>query len=123
MYQSTNRRQRRDLTNSRKGAEYQAIDQQISALHLAMGKKLLANPTLLSNIKGKVEERYQSGFLRHGAYITWLSILEQFIEPDIFIATLTEDSYEMKKLRRKTPLVGILTERERQEVLDSMTTG
>jgi hypothetical protein len=34
--------------------------------------------------------------------------------------TLLEDSLQLRKYRRQTPLVGILTEQERQAALDSL---
>jgi hypothetical protein len=121
MYQPNSRQRSRSLKNSLKGAENDGIDRQISALHLAMGRKLLSNPTLVEKSKNKIEERYQNGYLRHGAYLTWISLLEHIDQPKKFLQNLLEDTPRMKKLRRKTPLVGILNEQERQEVIDNLT--
>jgi hypothetical protein len=47
----------------------------------------------------------------------WVSVLELYAEPEQFCAGITEDSPYLRKLRRRTPFVGILTEQERQQAL------
>jgi hypothetical protein len=121
MYQPNTRQRRRAVESSLKCAENDGIDRQIAALHLAMGTKLLSSPALVEKTKSKIEERYHNGYLRHGAYLTWISLLEHIYQPDKFIENLMEDTPRMRKLRRKTPLVGILNEQERCDVIDKMT--
>ncbi|WP_371379172.1 hypothetical protein [Thalassotalea aquiviva] len=89
------------------------IDSQILRLHAAMAKKLLANPELVSLVKTNLEMRKAQGKIRYGAYITWLSILEMYDQPDVFYLHMVEKSEQMRRYRRKTPFVGILTEEER----------
>lgn len=120
MYQPNTRQRSRSFKNSLKGSENDGIDRQIAALHYAMGRKLLSDPVLVEKTKNKIEERYQNGYLRHGAYLTWISLIEHIDQPDKFFQGLMEDTPRMKKLRRKTPLVGILNEKERQEVIDKI---
>lgn len=98
-------------------ANNDAVDKQILALHKAMADKLLAEPTLRQQILHTLEMRYQSGQLRYSAYIHWFSILDQLNHPEVFLAELLSDSERMRKLRRRTIMVGILTESERQAVL------
>lgn len=120
MYQSRSKQRHRSFKNSLKDAENEGIDRQIAALHLAMGHKLLSDAILVEKTKNKIEERYQNGYLHHGAYLTWISLLEHINQPDKFYKSLMEDTPRMKKLRRKTPLVGILSEQERQHVIDQL---
>ncbi|MBU1310564.1 MAG: hypothetical protein KKE30_13665 [Gammaproteobacteria bacterium] len=94
-----------------------ATDCQILRLHSAMADKLLAQPELVTQVLQTLEQRYQAGLLRHSGYIHWYSILDCINEPKLFRSALLDDSERMRKLRRRTVLVGILTEDERQAVL------
>jgi hypothetical protein len=53
----------------------------------------------------------------------WISILDLLDEPSSFTKAMTEFTYQMRKLRRKTPFIGILTEAERQSSLDAHALG
>ena len=105
------------------GIKNENIDRQIWVLHQAMADKLIRHPELLAKVNGKIETRYQQGKLRHGGYLTWLSILELFDQPARFKAAILEDSLQMRRLRRQTPLVGILNESERQDALNNLACG
>ncbi|KKO45824.1 hypothetical protein WG68_08940 [Arsukibacterium ikkense] len=94
-----------------------ATDQHILRLHLAMVDKLLADPTPLTHLYQVLEQRYQAGQLRHSAYIHWHSILDCIDQPEIFRRELLDQAERMCKLRRRTILVGILTEQERIALL------
>ncbi len=107
---STHRRRKSDLKD-------RYIDKQIIILHKAMAKKLLANPDLIEGVRGTLEQRKEQGKIHYGGYITWLSILDIYEDKQAFIHHITENTEQMRRLRRKTPLVGILTEEERQEAL------
>lgn len=109
--------------NNRAGIKHKHIDLQVLALHKAMGEKLLAQPQLAEQVRQTVESRYRAGRLRHGAYLTWCSLLEHLDDAESFMTYLMEDSERMRKLRRQTPLVGILTETERQQVLTEFACG
>ncbi|MDH2435651.1 hypothetical protein QCD60_24300 [Pokkaliibacter sp. MBI-7] len=93
------------------------IDRQIRVLHQAMAEKLLAQPALVEQVLAKLEERYRAGLIRHGAYMTWFSLLDNIDNREQFLAGLLDDGFYMRKLRRRTPFVGILTEEERQAAL------
>lgn len=94
------------------------IDRQILVLHQAMLDKLIAQPQLLPQVLATLEQRRAMGKLRHGAYLTWYCALEYLKDqPQLTKQTLLEDSPRMRKLRRQTPLVGILSEQERQAAL------
>lgn len=92
-------------------------DHQIWQLHQKMADKLLANPDLLHSVRQTLEQRYQSGMMHYGHYITWDSILSLVSEPEVFKQHLLAMSEQMLKLRRKTIFVGVLTEAEREEAL------
>ena len=82
-----------------------------------MADKLLAEPERLQHVFNTLEQRYQAGILRHSGYIHWYSILDCFNQPEVFRAALLDSGERMCKLRRRTVLVGILTEDERQALL------
>lgn len=108
----------RRLRNNNQTVQQQHIDQQILSLHKAMGEKLLANHHYISQVVNTIQVRYESGKMRHGAYLFWSSLLEYIEHPTLFMTTLLENSPTVTKYRRQTPLVGILTEEERQEVIN-----
>ncbi|HSG53511.1 MAG TPA: hypothetical protein VLA40_15500 [Rheinheimera sp.] len=101
-------------------ANNEAVDKQILALHQAIALKLFAEPALKQQVLNTLEQRYQAGQLRHSAYIHWFSLLDQLNQPEVFLSELLSDSERMRKLRRRTILVGILTEAERQAVLQTL---
>jgi hypothetical protein len=103
-----------------KTAQQENIDKQILCLHKAMAEKLIANHRYISQVVVTIETRYKCGKMRHGAYLFWSSLLEYIDQPALFMDTLLEDSLQLRKYRRQTPLVGILTEQERQAALDSL---
>ncbi|SEH74798.1 hypothetical protein SAMN05660691_01223 [Rheinheimera pacifica] len=94
-----------------------ATDAQILRLHSAMADKLLAEPERLQQVLNTLEQRYQAGLLRHSGYIHWYSILDCIKQPEVFRTALLDNGERMNKLRRRTVLVGILTEDERQAIL------
>ncbi|MEE2002380.1 hypothetical protein QWY20_13030 [Alkalimonas sp. MEB108] len=94
-----------------------ATDQHILRLHSAMAEKLLAEPWRISGIRQTLEQRYQAGQIKHGGYIHWHSILDCIDQPDVFRTALLDNGERMIKLRRRTVLVGILTEQERMALL------
>lgn len=97
-----------------------AIDKHILALHSAMADKLLANPAYINSVRATLERRYQAGQLRHSAYIHWHCVLDCVNEPSLFRQALLCDGERMRKLRRRTILVGILSEQERDAVLQNL---
>lgn len=100
------------------GIKDENIDRQILVLHKAMLDKLCAQPTMLEGVLLTLENRKEQGRLGHGAYLTWYCALEHLTTaPEKMYQALLEDSARMRKLRRQTPLVGILTEEERQQAL------
>jgi hypothetical protein len=103
-----------------KTAQQENIDKQILCLHKAMGEKLIANHQYISRVIATIEARYECGKMRYGAYLFWCSLLEYIDQPALFMDTLLEDSPQLRKYRRQTPFVGILTETERQTVLDEL---
>ncbi|MDR7122876.1 hypothetical protein [Rheinheimera soli] len=105
------------------GIKDENIDRQILVLHQAIAAKLLAEPALLEQVKTKLEERRDNGQLGYGAYLHWQSVLELYSQPKEFCAGITEDSPYLRKLRRRTPFVGILTEQERQLALSQHSLG
>ncbi|NRQ41390.1 hypothetical protein HRH59_02230 [Rheinheimera sp. YQF-2] len=94
-----------------------ATDKHILHLHRAMAGKLLAEPWRITDIRQTLERRYQAGQLKHSGYIHWNSILDCIDQPELFLSALLDNGERMCKLRRRTVLVGILTEPERLALL------
>ena len=101
----------------------EAVDVQIQALHQAIADKLLAQPIRIDAVRQKLEQRYHAGQLRHSAYIHWHCILDASDDPQLFRRELLSDDERMRKLRRRTIMVGILTEYERKQVLSALALG
>ncbi|WP_416308453.1 hypothetical protein [Neptunicella sp. SCSIO 80796] len=99
------------------GIKDENIDRQIRAIHRAMAEKILSRPELIEQINERLENNKDNGMLTYGQYISWFSILELIDQPEVFINAILEDTPKMRRLRRNTPLVGILTEEERQRAL------
>ena len=112
---------RHRLRDRPRNAYQENMDKQILCLHKAMAEKLMANHDYISRVIETIEARYECGKMRYGAYLFWSSLLEYIDQPALFMDTLLEDSPQLRKYRRQTPLVGILTEQERQTVLDELT--
>ena len=115
-------KQRRNKNNrpykvSKRSIKDDYIDRQISVIHLAIAKKLIAQPELLPQVHQTLESYRENGRLSYSGYITWLSILEIFDDKEQFILSMTEETAQMKRLRRSTPFIGILTESERERAL------
>lgn len=117
MYSRQNRRNTRANQLTKSGLKNENIDRQILVLHRAMAEKILQQPELMGNVVDKLESRHQEGRIHYGAYLTWLGIIEHLSAPSVFVQELLSDSPRMRKLRRKTPFVGVLTETEREKAL------
>ena len=86
-----------------------------------MALKLIAQPQLRQQVIDTIESRYQNGLLRHGGYLVWICLMECIEEsPDDFIQGVIADTPQMRKLRRKTPFINVLTEQERQHALHNI---
>lgn len=88
-----------------------------------MADKLLAEPWRIADVRQTLERRYQADQIRHSGYIHWHSILDCIDQPELFLAALLDTGERMTKLRRRTVLVGILTEAERSAALQAAATG
>lgn len=119
MRSSNHRRKNRAYQIKKRGVKDDYIDKQITAIHKAIVEKLLAQPTLISQIQSRLDEKREQGSITYSAYITWTSILELYEDEQAFSNGILEDSQQMKRLRRATPFVGILTEEERQKALEA----
>lgn len=104
-------------TIRKSGLKEKFVDRQILALHKAMVEKLICVPKLREKVVSIIEERYENGRLRHGAYLTWICLMDNIEDHEMFRQGVLEDTPRMNKLRRQTPFVGVLTEEERQEAL------
>jgi hypothetical protein len=110
---------RRQRHQRERGIQHRLIDRQIWLLHQAMVDKILLQPALLAQVKTTLERRYAEGNIYYGAYLTWHCIVEQISQPELFKQSVLEDSMLMRKYRRVTPFVGILSEEERLTALQS----
>ncbi len=83
-----------------------------------MVDKLVMRPELRQQIIDTIESRYANGQLRHGGYLIWTCLMEYIDDqPDVFIQGVLADTPQMRKLRRRTPFVNLLTEAERVAAL------
>lgn len=105
------------------GLKEKFVDRQILAIHKVMVEKLIKHPELRKQVVQTIEERYQQGRLRHGAYLTWICLMDNIEDHDRFRAGVLEDTPRMNKLRRQTPFVGVLTEAERQRAIEDDACG
>ncbi|GAB3023865.1 hypothetical protein [Bowmanella dokdonensis] len=118
MFSRNRKRKDRPYQVKKTGIKDENIDRQILVLHKAMLDKLCRCPELLPRVLNTLEARRESGRLGHGAYLIWFCALENLSHaPQKMRDTLLEDSPRMRKLRRNTPLTGILNEQERQQAL------
>lgn len=103
------------------------IDRQILVIHMAIANKLLVNNAgdkqLVEKVLCSLEERREEGRMGYGEYLTWLSAMEIIDQKQDFLNAICEDTPRMRKFRRRTPFVGILTEEERQAALDADSLG
>ena len=100
------------------------IDKQIVAIHRAMAAKVIQYPELIDKVLATLEKRRKEGRIGYGAYITWFSLLDiAKADPKAFYNGVIEDDKRMRKLRRNTPFVDILTEEERQNALEQDAVG
>ena len=123
MYQQKRNKRRAGYQIKKTSSKDINIDRQIWVLHYAMVEKLLKHPELADTVRQTLIKRQESGRLRHSEYITWESLLMIMDEPELFRRGVLEDSEKMRKYRRRTPFVGILTEAERQAALDADAIG
>lgn len=109
------------------GVKDENIDRQILVIHMAIANKLLVNNAgdkqLVDKVLCALEERREEGRMGYGEYLTWLSSMEIIDRKQDFLDAICEDTPRMRKFRRRTPFVGILTEEERQAALDADSLG
>lgn len=82
-----------------------------------MATKLLADPLQVIPIQQRLEQRYQAGQIKHSGYIHWHCILAAIDNPELFKRELLDKGERMSKLRRRTILVGLLSEQERSAIV------
>ncbi|MER2492951.1 hypothetical protein [Catenovulum sediminis] len=99
------------------------IDRQIQAIHFAIAKKLLAHPKWVEFARDNIERKQKLGQLTYGAYLHWISTLDNIANEKLFVLGLTEYSAKLRKWRRQTPFTGILTEDERVKALEANSLG
>ena len=127
MFKSRQKRNHRSYQVKKTGVKDENIDRQIRVIHMAIARKLVADNKaegkLIIQVLEQLELRREEGRMGYGEYITWVSAMEIIGQPKEFIDAVCEDSARMRKLRRRTPFVGVLTEEERQSALDTDSLG
>ncbi len=93
------------------------IDRQILALHEAMVDKVLNEPCLFSVLPDNLKRYRQMGMLSYGSALLWESILAAYPNPITFREMVLSAEPRMAQLRRRTIFSGLLTEKEREQVL------
>lgn len=126
--QANSNRQSRVSRSSKGGFKEALIDKQVLVIHAAIADKLIAvnakgDNSYVEQIQKTIDSRRDSGRMRYGEYLTWQSVLEVIDDSVAFKKAILEDSHQMKKYRRRTPLVGVLTEAERQQAIERDAVG
>lgn len=119
--QSRSQPQRSGQSRSQKSRNQHKIDQQIWLLHQAMAEKILQQPALIAQVRQKLDLLLQQRQIRHGAYLYWSCLMDLVAEPEKFRAELLSFEEQPCKYRRRTPMVGLLTEAERAAALLAST--
>ncbi len=114
---SRDRRQQRGYQVKKSSVKDELIDRQILAIHMAMVEKILNHPELHQQVFDILEERLAAGKIRYGGYMAWFSLMDNIDNQTLFKQGVLENSPRMKRLRRSTPFVGIITEEERETAL------
>ena len=117
------RQKQRNYRVKKGSGKHELIDRQVLAIHVAMVAKLLTHPEYHQQVLDTIEARLAQGKMRYGSYMVWFSLMDNIDQPELFRRGVLEDSPRMRKLRRSTPLVGILTEEERQQALAKQPSG
>ena len=128
MFKRQQNKRQRPYRVKKTGIKDENIDRQILVIHKAIGLKLLAyhqsgDTSLTETVRETIESRRDEGRMGYGEYLTWSSLLDILDQPEDFLAALLEDDTRMRKLRRRTPFVGVLTEEERQAALNAEAIG
>ena len=114
---------KRSYNIKKTGVKDEYIDRQILAIHLAIVNKILAEPALGTQVFNTLDARRLEGKIGYGEYITWYSLLEIIDDPDSFKRGVLEYSGKMRKYRRRTPFINILTEEERNNAIQAGAIG
>lgn len=121
------KKKRRPYQVKKTGIKDENIDRQILAIHMAIANKLLVDnqgdKALVNTVFERLEQRREEGRMGYGEYLTWLSAMALIERKSDFVAAICEDTPRMRKFRRRTPFVGVLTEQERQAALDTDSLG
>lgn len=94
-------------------------DLQILALHRTMLEKLASLPERIPEYLAALEQRKLQGRIRHAEYLFWYCALSQWHDLPDARASLLSMEPGPRKYRRRTLLVGLLTEQERTELLNA----
>jgi|GEM_PF-5083028 len=155
-------RQHPSIAPSLRARQEQGIDQQIWFLHHAMVEVIVQEPWRIEGLLARIDQYYQQGQLRHGAYLFWHSALtsaqltgvipaESVLDnadsntaqadtapqassftlhqsvttqtlsaqgADLLRSTILAFTPQAEKYRRKTMLIGVLTEAQRQAAIE-----
>lgn len=128
MFKRQQSSKRRSYSVKKRGIKDEHVDRQILVIHRAIGLKMLklqssGERDIASEVEQTLEQRRDEGRMGYGEFLTWSSLLLLLDKPDEFLGGLLEDTEQMRKYRRRTPLVGILTEEERQLALEENALG
>jgi hypothetical protein len=101
-----------------RGQSQQVQDLQIWRLHQKIVEKIEQDPSLCAQIQQCLEQRLAAGQVRHGEYLYWSCLLLEVHQKEQFREGVLSMEPRICKYRRRTPFVGILTEPERQQILN-----
>jgi len=85
------------------------------AYHKAIAVRLAADPAVIESARARVQYWLEQGGPVHPAYAErWRSILE--LPPESVADVITRDDEAARDLRQCTPFLGVLTQRERDDI-------
>ena len=100
--------------------DHRKIEERSLALHREIAIKIRENPSLLLDVRLRLEDAV--GSERHSESVKdalreWLDILDQKLVSEI-LELLTDPGEEATRLRQSSPFAGILSEAERRRVFN-----
>jgi hypothetical protein len=110
----------RILTRDR-AARHRKLEERSLALHREIAQRMRRNPDLLTKVSERLSKDIRGS--RFSISLTdamqeWLDLLKSS-SVDQVLRLLVDDSENARRLRQSTPFAGILTQKERRQILEN----
>src|SRR5436190_301194 len=93
---------------------YRLAAERSRALHVAVGERLRADPTLVEGARTRARDWLENGTVPRPYAAAWQSLLGRSLED--LVQALGEDSERMHDLRQVSPFAGVLDPRSRWRI-------